>query len=65
MRVGPTTLGMVRIEVEGRGFRLPLDFDPEEAGEIAGELRAAAVAARTIAARPVRKDRGRRGREGP
>ncbi len=65
LRVGPTTLGMVRIEVEGRGFRVPLDFDPDEAEEIAGELRAAAIAARAIAARPVRKDRGRRGRAGP
>lgn len=50
LRVGPTTLGMVRIEVEGRGFTIPLDFEPEEAEDIAEELRAAAEAARAIAA---------------
>lgn len=54
LRVGPTTLGMVRIEIEGAGFRVPLDFAPEEAEEIAEELRAAAAAARAIADRPVR-----------
>lgn len=54
LRVGPTTLGMVRIEVEAPGLSLPLDFAPEEAEEIAEELRAAAAAARAIADRPVR-----------
>ena len=57
LRVGPTTLGMVRIEVEGAGLRIPLDFAPEEAEEIAEELRAAAAAARAIADRPVRARR--------
>ena len=33
---------MVRIYVEGDGVDLPLDFDPDEAEEIAEELRAAA-----------------------
>jgi phage tail sheath gpL-like len=50
LRIGPTTLGMVRISVEGEGFDIPLDFDPDEADEIAEELRAAAEAARGIAA---------------
>jgi len=49
LQIGPTTLGMVRIYVEGDGIDLPLDFDPEEAEEIAEELRAAADAARRIA----------------
>jgi hypothetical protein len=40
---------MVRIYVEGEGVDLPLDFDPEEAEEIAEELRAAAAAARKMA----------------
>ena len=48
LQIGPTTLGMVRIYVEGDGIDLPLDFDPEEAEDIAEELRAAAAAARAI-----------------
>jgi len=48
LQIGPTDLGMVRIYVEGEGVDLPLDFDPEEAEEIAEELRAAAEAARAI-----------------
>ncbi|SPH18663.1 hypothetical protein DEA8626_02204 [Defluviimonas aquaemixtae] len=46
LQIGPTTLGMVRIYVEAEGIELPLDFDPDEAEEIAEELRAAAEAAR-------------------
>lgn len=46
LQIGPTTLGMVRIYIEADGVELPLDFDPEEAEEIAEELRAAAEAAR-------------------
>lgn len=49
LQIGPTTDGMVRIYVEGQGFELPLDFDPDEAEEIAAELQAAAQAARRIA----------------
>ena len=48
LQIGPTDLGMVRIYVEAEGVDLPLDFDPEEAEEIAEEIRAAAVAARGI-----------------
>jgi hypothetical protein len=48
LQIGPTSLGMVRIYVEAEGIDLPLDFDPEEAEEIAEELRAAAEAARAI-----------------
>lgn len=47
IQIGPTDEGMVRIYVEAEGgIELPLDFDPEEAEEIAEELRAAAEAAR-------------------
>lgn len=49
LQVGPTDLGMVRIFVEGDGISLPLDFDPDEATEIAEELLAAAEAARALA----------------
>jgi len=42
IQIGPTTLGMVRIYIEGDGIDLPMDFSPEEAIEIADELIAAA-----------------------
>ncbi|MFD0979649.1 DUF6324 family protein [Tropicimonas aquimaris] len=48
LQIGPTSLGMVRIYVEGEGVELPLDFEPEEAEEIAEELRAAAERARQM-----------------
>ena len=54
LQIGPTTLGMVRIYIEGQGVDLPLDFDPDEAEEIAEELRAAAVAARGMADKPAK-----------
>lgn len=46
LQIGPTSMGMVRIYIEGDGVDLPLDFDPEEAEDIAEELRTAAAAAR-------------------
>ena len=48
LQVGPTDQGMVRIYLEAEGIDLPLDFDPEEATEIAEELLAAAEAARQM-----------------
>ena len=60
IQIGPTDVGMVRIYIEADGgIELPLDFDPEEADEIAEELRVAAEAARMMASggkpRPKRK----------
>jgi ArsR family metal-binding transcriptional regulator len=58
IQIGPTDQGMVRIYIEADGgIDLPLDFDPEEAEEIAEELRAAAEAARAMAdgAKPKKK----------
>ena len=55
IQIGPTSLGMVRIYIEGEGVDLPLDFDPEEAEEIAEELLAAAEAAREMGAPKTRK----------
>jgi hypothetical protein len=49
LQIGPTSLGMVRIYIEAEGVDLPLDFDVEEAEEIADEIRAAAQRARTMA----------------
>ncbi len=47
LQIGPTDRGMVRIYVAGGGVDLPMDFDPEEAEEIASELMAAAQRARS------------------
>lgn len=56
LQIGPTDQGMVRIFVEAEGgIELPLDFDPEEAEEIAEELRAAAEAAREMGAQGNRR----------
>ncbi len=46
LQIGPTSAGMVRIYVEGGGVELPMDFEPEEAEEIAEEIKAAAQRAR-------------------
>ncbi|PJI92435.1 hypothetical protein BC777_1285 [Yoonia maricola] len=48
MQIGPTDLGMVRIFIEADGVEIPMDFDPEEADEIAEEIKAAAIAARAV-----------------
>ncbi|ABF64852.1 hypothetical protein TM1040_2120 [Ruegeria sp. TM1040] len=48
MQIGPTDVGMVRIFIEADGLEIPMDFDPEEAEEIADEIRAAAQAARAV-----------------
>ncbi len=51
IQIGPTDQGMVRIYIAADGgVDLPLDFDPEEADEIAEELRAAAEVARGMGA---------------
>jgi hypothetical protein len=51
LQIGPTDRGMVRLFIEGNGIEIPMDFDPEEAEEIADEIRAAAQAARAITRR--------------
>jgi hypothetical protein len=43
LQIGPTDAGMVRIFVEGDGIEIPMDFDPDEAEEIAEEIRSAAA----------------------
>ena len=49
LQIGPTSLGMVRIYIEADGgVELPLDFEPDEAVEIAEEIIAAAEAARAM-----------------
>lgn len=49
LQIGPTNLGMVRIYIQADGVDLPLDFDPEEANEIAEEILAAAEHAKMMA----------------
>ena len=46
LQIGPTSAGMVRLFIEGNGIEIPMDFDPDEAEEIAEEIRAAAARAR-------------------
>lgn len=48
LQIGPTEIGMVRLFIEANGVEVPMDFDPEEAEEIAEEIRAAAQAARAV-----------------
>ena len=65
LQIGPTDQGMVRIYVEGDGVDLPLDFDPDEAAEIAEELLAAAEAAREIGRGGPGGKSGKPARKGP
>lgn len=55
IQIGPTSLGMVRIYIEGGGVELPLDFEPEEAQEIAEEILAAVARARAMAQKAPKK----------
>ncbi|KPD12692.1 DUF6324 family protein [Phaeobacter sp. 11ANDIMAR09] len=48
IQIGPTDHGMVRLFIEADGIEIPMDFEPEEAEEIADEMRAAAQAARLV-----------------
>ncbi|MEL7344230.1 MAG: DUF6324 family protein [Pseudomonadota bacterium] len=48
LQIGPTSSGMVRLFIEGGGAEIPMDFDPDEADEIAEEIRAAAARARAM-----------------
>ena len=55
LQIGPTSEGMVRIFVEGGGIEIPMDFEPDEALEIADEIKAAAERARSAAQKPNRR----------
>ena len=48
LQIGPTTDGMVRLFIQAGETEIPLDFDPDEADEIAEEIRAAAAQARAV-----------------
>jgi hypothetical protein len=59
LQIAPTSLGMVRLYVSAPGVDLPMDFDPEEAEEIAEELRAAAAQARAMRSKPAGRPKRR------
>ena len=46
LQIGPTDRGMVRLWIESEGREVTMDFEPDEALDIAEELRAAAEMAR-------------------
>ncbi|SFL95658.1 DUF6324 family protein [Shimia aestuarii] len=48
LQIGPTDQGFVRIFVEADGIEIPMDFDPDEAREIAEEILAAIAAAEKV-----------------
>ncbi|GAA6161141.1 hypothetical protein NBRC116589_33150 [Ruegeria sp. HU-ET01832] len=48
LQIGPTDRGMVRLFIEADGVEIPMDFEPDEAEEIAEEIRAAAQAALAV-----------------
>ena len=45
LQIGPTDQGMVRLFIMAGATEVPMDFDPDEAREIAEEILAAAKAA--------------------
>ncbi|MDO6726301.1 MAG: DUF6324 family protein [Cognatishimia sp.] len=49
LQIGPTDQGFVRIFIEAGGMEIPMDFSPDEAEEIAEEIRAAAQTAAQMA----------------
>lgn len=51
LQIGPTDNNMVRIFVEAKGVEIPMDFEPDEADEIAEEIRAAASAVRSMSSK--------------
>jgi len=48
LQIGPTDQGMVRFYIEADNVSIPMDFTPEEAEEIAEEMRGAAAFARKV-----------------
>ena len=50
LQIGPTDQGMVRLFIEAGKTEIPMDFDPDEAREIAEEILSAAQAAEAMSA---------------
>lgn len=53
LQIGPTSDGMVRLFIEGGGVEIPMDFEPDEALEIAEEIKVASTQAAAM-----KKERG-------
>ena len=51
LQIGPTDQGMVRLFISTQSAEIPMDFDPDEAEEIAQEILAAAKAAARMTSR--------------
>ena len=49
LQIGPTDHGMVRLYIFAGQTEIPMDFDPDEARDIAEEILAAAKAAEAVA----------------
>ena len=45
LQIGPTEKGMVRLYVSNSSIEIPMDFEPDEAKEIAEEILSAAKVA--------------------
>ena len=45
LQIGPTDHGMLRLFIESKDIEIPMDFEPDEAREIAEEIMAAVKAA--------------------
>lgn len=65
LQIGPTDAGMVRLYIHGDGVEIPMDFDPDEAMEIAEEIRLAAERAREMQAGNRPKKPGAQGKPKP
>ncbi|MEP4199127.1 MAG: DUF6324 family protein [Aliishimia sp.] len=48
LQIGPTDQGMVRLFIEAKGVEIPMDFEIDEAEEIAQEILSAAQAAAKV-----------------
>ena len=48
LQIGPTDHGMVRLFIEAKGVEIPMDFEIDEAEEIAQEILSAAKAAAKV-----------------
>tara|TARA_Y100001954_G_C15427426_1_gene415234 strand:+ start:197 stop:397 length:201 start_codon:yes stop_codon:yes gene_type:complete len=49
LQIGPTEKGMVRLFVSNNSVEIPMDFEPDEAREIADEILSAAKVAAELA----------------
>jgi len=46
LQIGSTSKGNVRLYISGKDFSIPLDFNPDEADDIAAEIKDASKRAR-------------------